>query len=163
MDNLLIRPYKETDSHTISEMFNQFIDYLDVLDPMRRVVRHPEYGVKVLTNTLHEVAEKDGTFLIAEIDGNIIGFGVAVINKLSEEDLLETFPHVPGRVTELFVDVRYRGKGVGSRIMSDMEAYLKEKGCQTVHIEVFAPNIKTHRLYQRLGYADRNIDLIKIL
>lgn len=37
----------------------------------------------------------------------------------------------------------------------------KDQKCDYVWVEVFVPNIKTHELYKKMGYQDRDIDMIK--
>jgi ribosomal protein S18 acetylase RimI-like enzyme len=163
VNGLKIRPYQDNDSRAVCQMFEDFIDYLATLDPMGRVVKQAEYGKNYLDKTLKDLKNKDGVFLVAEVDEKIVGTGVAVIETLSPEDLMEVLPHKPGRVSELFVSSQYRRQGIGTTLMQHLETYLKQKGCNTIHIEVFAPNHLSHKLYERLGFSDRNIDLIKLL
>lgn len=47
--------------------------------------------------------------------------------------------------------------------MEKMEEYFGENGCDVARVEVFEPNVKTHSFYRKLGYQDRNIDMMKIL
>jgi len=163
MDNIKFRPYQKSDFDTISCLLEDFIDYLASLDPDKRIVKQADYGNNYLRKTLKEVNNKNGSFIIAEIENKIVGFGVAIVEKLSQNDLMEVLPHTPGRIIELYVDSKYRGKGIGTQLMQQLESYLKQKGCQTIHIEVYAPNVKTHKLYKRFGYSDRNIDMLKLL
>lgn len=144
-------------------MSEDFIDYIATLDPQHRVIKQENYGNNYLVKNLKEIEEKDGCITVAEIDGVVVGYGIAVVSKLTTDDLMEVLPHTPGRVTELYVDDKFRGQGIGSKIMNQLEDYLRSKNCQTIHIGVFVPNVKTHELYKRLGYADRNIDMIKLL
>jgi GNAT superfamily N-acetyltransferase len=68
-----------------------------------------------------------------------------------------------GRITELFVREAFRGQGIGTALMARAEAFCRDRGCASVRVEVFAPNVAAHRVYRELGYADRDIDLIKLL
>jgi len=163
MNDLKIRPYQDKDYNSISQMFEDFIDYLVIIDPINRIIKQPEYGKNYLDKTIEEVRDNDGIFLVAEIDNVIVGLGAALIEILSQKDLMEVLPHTPGRITELFVTDQCRGKGIGRKIMEKLENYLKQKGCSSIQIEVFAPNNKTRRVYEKLGYSDRNIDMMKVL
>lgn len=161
MEDLVVRQFEDRDRLAVINLFNDFIDYMASIDPLKRTVRKADYGEKYIEKTLKEINEKNGLFVVAEIENVIVGLGVATIGRLSEEDLLETLPQTPGRITELYVDSKYRGQGIGTKLMAELEIYLKQKGCDTVHVEVFAPNQLTHKLYEKLGYIDRNIDMVK--
>jgi GNAT superfamily N-acetyltransferase len=120
------------------------------------------YGQAAVREALERIGP-DGLFLVTEIDGEIVGFVAAVVSDTTPEQELEVVPGRWGRVTELFVREGFRGCGLGSALMNRAEMFCREQGCETVRVEVFAPNQQAHRFYQRLGYADRDIDLIKTL
>jgi hypothetical protein len=44
-----------------------------------------------------------------------------------------------------------------------MEQYLRDKGCELIHIEVFAPNKNAYDFYKAQGYSDRMIVVVKEL
>ncbi len=66
-----------------------------------------------------------------------------------------------GRILELFVEPSSRSRGVGAVLMREIEEYFMSLGCDTVKVEVFAPNAGALRFYRRLGYADWIVDLFK--
>lgn len=47
---------------------------------------------------------------------------------------------------------KYRNRGVGTKLMSMVDALATEAGCDTISVEVFEQNEGAFRLYQRLGY-----------
>lgn len=56
---------------------------------------------------------------------------------------------------ELYVQPEYRGKGIGSAAVQFAEAYCREKGCEAIHLEVYAGNPAVD-LYRRLGYTEHD-------
>ncbi len=46
--------------------------------------------------------------------------------------------------------------------MQAVEEYVKRKGCSAVCVEVLACNAGAVRLYERLGYAGRMVDMLKV-
>lgn len=145
-------------------LFEDFQDYLAGLDPLRRLRRLPGYGEHALSATLDAMTAYEGAFYVARDGERVIGFVAGIIQRLTEADRLGVIPTAhPGRVTELYVDPAYRGQGVGTRLMSTVEAYLKEKGCDVVKVEVFVPTSAARRLYETLGFEPRDIDTIKRL
>jgi putative acetyltransferase len=54
----------------------------------------------------------------------------------------------------IIVDEKYRGKGIGTKLMTDLLALAKEKfKLEFLHLEVYDGNPAIH-LYQRLGFVE---------
>lgn len=98
---------------------------------------------------------------ITEDGSKAVGFIAGIINKPSKEDSLSQVPTKAGRITELYIGEEYRGQGVGEMLMTKMENYLEEYGCDIVLLDVFEPNKAAHAFYSKLGYQNRMIYLIK--
>lgn len=153
--------YEPKYKNQIVKLFEDFYDYLVEIDPLRKLTRQPGYGENTTEQTLKDVAEKEGVFFVALDQEKVVGFTVGTIRRPTPEDLLGAEPAVNGRVTELYVDKNYRGKGLATKLMEQIEQTLKEKGCDYIWVEVFAPNQPPRNLYQKLGYKERDIDMIK--
>ena len=54
---------------------------------------------------------------------------------------------------DLSVTERYRGRGIGTRLIREAEAYAKEQGIRHIFFHVEKSNLSAFRLYERLGYA----------
>jgi len=163
MQNLNIQPYQNADFQVVSQLFEDFMDYIINLDDLGITRKQINYGEKYLQKNIKDVETKNGSFLIAKIDKKVVGLGVAVVDELSNDDLIELVPHTPGRIMELYVDRQYRKHGIGTKIMQMLEKYLVDSGCNTIRIGVFAPNYLAHKLYEKFGYKDRNIDMTKVI
>jgi ribosomal protein S18 acetylase RimI-like enzyme len=163
MNKLIIRKFEDKDSEVIARMSEDFIDYIATLDPQKRVIKRDRYGIDYLEKQLRDIKNKNGIFLVAETQNNICGYGIGLVESLEPDDLMEVLPHTPGRIAELYVDDKYRGMGIGTQLLNELESYLKEKGCNPIHIGVFVPNQRARKLYEKLGYGDRDIDMIKFL
>jgi len=61
------------------------------------------------------------------------------------------------------VKAGYRGRGVGTMLMSELEEYFKENNCNISGVGVLVPNKIAHRLYSKLGYIDRSFYMTKNL
>jgi ribosomal protein S18 acetylase RimI-like enzyme len=102
-------------------------------------------------------------FFVAVDGDSCIGFAAGTITRPTASELLGLVPTVRGRIIELFVRASHRGAGVGTRLLQATEAYLLEQGCTVLRVEVFVPNQAAHRLYQRLGYHDMDLDMTKVV
>jgi len=45
--------------------------------------------------------------------------------------------------------------------MNEIEKHFQKENCDIVRIEVFEPNKKTHGFYEKHGYQDRAIEMVK--
>ena len=54
---------------------------------------------------------------------------------------------------DLSVTERYRGRGIGTRLIREAEAYAKELGIGSIIFHVEKSNVSAFRLYERLGYT----------
>jgi ribosomal protein S18 acetylase RimI-like enzyme len=101
-----------------------------------------EKGVKVgRSDTLPEIEKKisrdPDLFLVAEADGCIIG------------SVIGGFDGRRGLIYHLAVAASFRGAGVGSRLMDEVEARLRAKGCLKCYLMVALDNGEVEEYYQR--------------
>jgi ribosomal protein S18 acetylase RimI-like enzyme len=88
----------------------------------------------------HKLTRDADLFLVA-IDGDTI-IGV----------VMGTYDGRRGWVNHLAVSVQYKGQGVGTQLMQEMERRLHEKGCAKVNLLITPTNAAVQDFYQRLGY-----------
>lgn len=158
-----IDAYQDQDRQAVVQLFERFQDFLVDLDPLGRLQRSPGFGDAYLKRTLKQVTEHAGVFYVARDQGSVIGFVVAIVLPPVATDDVGLVPAMRGRITELYVDTPYRRRGIGKLLMKRAEEFLKERGCQFIRVEVFAPNVNAYDFYKGLGYQDYDIDLMKRL
>ena len=116
-------------------------DYNSVLQLWKGI----EKGVQVgRSDTLVEIEKKIAhdpeLFLVAELDGDIIG------------SVIGGFDGRRGLIYHLAVAAAYRGKGIGSRLMAEVESRLRAKGCLKCYLLVTLDNSEVEHYYQRRGW-----------
>lgn len=79
-------------------------------------------------------------FLVAETNGEIIG------------SVIGGFDGRRGLVYHLAVGSAYRGQGIGSRLMEELEARLMAKGCLKCYLLVTKDNPEAEVYYQQRGW-----------
>ncbi|MEI6478146.1 MAG: GNAT family N-acetyltransferase [bacterium] len=162
MSEVLIRPYHGTDREALVRLFEQFLDYLVALDPLGRLRREPGYGEFYVDNVC-QLADSGGTFLVAELEGQIIGLAAGAEELRPESYLLDHHPSRLGRVEELYMSDAARGTGVGKRLLAAVEDFLAGLGCDTVVLSVMAANQLARDFYKSQGYRPRDIEMLKVL
>ena len=112
---------------------------------------------------LRRISKDNGRIFVAEQEGGILGGIAGVVEVTSPEDQIEVYPETSGRIVELVVSPEHRGQNVGKELMAAMEVFLKEKNCIHIRVECFAPNTGAHTFYEKCGYCDRTIEMLKSL
>jgi len=161
--DLIIREYQEGDRELLQSLVEKLMDFVVDIDPVRRIRRMKKFGEVNTLKLLKKINENVGKIYFAKLDGKVIGYVAGFCPKQSKENLLEVIPTKLGVIDDLYIDERFRGKGVGKILMEKMEKYFKSMDCDSIWIEVFAPNKKAHDYYKKLGFVDREIGMLKRL
>ena len=91
------------------------------------------------------------TFLVAELDGDIIGYVMCRI-EYGFSHLRRLGLARKGHVVSIAVREQHRGKGVGSMLMHTAQEAMLAKTATECYLEVRVSNSQAMELYQRLGY-----------
>ena len=104
-----------------------------------------EKGVHVgRSDTLDEIGKKvardPDLFLIAESNGAIVG------------SVIGGYDGRRGLIYHLAVTVAFRGQGIGSRLMDEVESRLRAKGCLKSYLLVTLDNPEVEDYYRQRGW-----------
>ena len=152
--NIIIRPAIESDRPFIFKLSPRLAEVAglewhsdDVIQKMQN-----DYISDMLIQTT-----VPHTTLIAEKDSVPLGF----IHARSHIDSIsgETCATVP----LLAVCSEAQGLGIGKKLVNSVEIWAKELGYRLLHLEVFAQNKGAHNFYQKQGFEDETIHMIKSL
>ncbi len=144
----------------IKDLLVELQTYIALIDREKYNIVTPEYREAYFAKTMNEVNKYEGKILLAQEDNKIIGLIVGVINN----ENINTYDFLApkrGRVTELIVTKNSQHLGVGQKLLSKMEKYFKDNGCQGILIDVFAYNLNAQEFYKKNGYFNRNIEIMK--
>lgn len=97
------------------------------------------------------LAEFPETFLVAELDGAIIGYVMCRI-EYGFSHLRRLGLARKGHVVSVAVREQHRGKGVGTMLMNAAQEAMAAKASTEAYLEVRVTNAEAINLYQRLGY-----------
>ena len=162
-----IREYAKSDKKRIEELFVNFEDFLASVDNLKRLNRKRtliklQYGKVYLNNVNKLISEHKGVFYVAESDNKIIGFVIGLVYKPSKIQKIEVKRSwIRGDIAELYIEKAYRKKGVGKILIKKVEEYLIKNKCEYINISVLAPNKSARMFYEKVGYYDRTLELIK--
>ena len=92
-------------------------------------------------------ARSDQQFLVAELDGDVIGWLHVAVMEYIESG---AFAVIGG----LVVDRRHRKQRIGRLLMTEAETWARGHGCSIVRLSSSAFRTEAHRFYEHLGYAN---------
>jgi GNAT superfamily N-acetyltransferase len=88
-------------------------------------------------------------YLCASVGQKAIGFGSLTIkNNLWQAGYL-------GHIDEFVVDAEYRGRGVGTRLLTRLVELAREHGCRRVELDSAFERVGAHAFYKRHGFENR--------
>jgi GNAT superfamily N-acetyltransferase len=92
-------------------------------------------------------ASTDNCVFVAERQGEVIGWihGFCAIR-------LESAPFT--EIGGLVVDERYRGLGIGKKLIAQVVAWSKQKGILSIRVRCNTKRTPTHAFYRHMGFSE---------
>ena len=103
---------------------------------------------KALENYRVLLKDTNSHFLIAKIDGFVVGF----INFTVRKTILHEGPSA--LIDELVISKRQRGQGIGTRLVSTAVERCRELGCCEVEVSTEKVNGKAREFYKNCGFRE---------
>ena len=126
-----IREYQVSDEKAVIALWEQ----CDLIVPWNNPVQDIERKLKV-DPELFLVGEKDG-YIVASVMGGYEGHR--------------------GWINYLAVHPEHRRKGLGKKIMLEVEKRIREKGCPKINLQVRASNNDIIAFYQAIGFKNDKV------
>ena len=142
----------------------EFVEYYWPINPFKKEGINSKAVATYHTNKIIGYTKNHGgTIYVAIYNSNLVGFIGIGLNKQSYEDALEDIPMTIGYINAVFVTKSHRGSGIGQKLLNKAEQYFISKKCSHVALDVYDYNALAHEFYNKSGYIDRNIEMIKTL
>ncbi len=106
-----------------------------------------------------QLTGEDAIVLVAERDGEIVGYIYGAVEPASWKDLRDR----AGYIHDVFVTEDHRGHGVAEALMAGATDWLRTRGVPRVLLGTAAQNPDAQRLFQRLGFRATMIEMTKEL
>lgn len=99
------------------------------------------------SDRIERISADPSTWLVvAEVDGELAGFGALHVQNLVERD-------EPGcEVAALVVGERFRRRGIGELLMEALEDEARARGGKTIVLNTAHRRADAHAFYEALGY-----------
>jgi len=152
---MTIRPATEHDWKRIGALGELLVRTHHGFNPSRFI--HPDSmpGDVYISRVRAEIARGHATVLVADVEGQVVGFLFAGIEPESWKELRE----VAGYVHDLAVDQAHRHSGVGTALMASAIDWFDARGVSKVMLWTAQQNVDAQRLFHRLGFRPTMIEL----
>ena len=141
-----IRPYQTEDTQAILDIINYNILHSTALYDY--TIRSYEQQ----KNILEEKINKNFPVLVAELDGNIVGFGM-----YSEFRFREAYKFTVEH--SVYVNKDFHGKGVGKVLMQELIALARKQKLHTMIAVIDAENQSSVEFHEKFGF--KTVGIIK--
>lgn len=104
-----------------------------------------------------ELKRDEAVLLVAEDDEAVFGYAYGRLEERSYNELLDAC----GKLHDVFVDERGRGRGAGETLVREVIARLEAKGAPRVVLLTAVQNASAQRLFARLGFRTTMLELTR--
>jgi len=154
-----IRPAAESDAPALGRLGGLLLRTHYDFDPKRFMSPggDPEAGYASFLRW--QMSEDDVVVLVAEHEGEILGYVYAGLEPQSWKELREA----AGFIHDVIVEARGRRTGVATALVEAAAAWLKERGAPRVLLWTAERNDGAQRLFERLGFRRTMVELTREL
>ena len=158
-----IRKATKKDAGEIAKLWVEFEKYQDTLwkgekKKLNDVFEKTKPNVLKLLEKeiLSHLKLKTSVYFIAEVDKEIIGYLSVSIQKSFQIHKLEK----TGRLHYAYIKKEYRRQGIFTLLLGKAKKWFKQKGIKYWTLSVSAINPSLRKAYQKLGFMDKEIEMI---
>lgn len=140
--NLVIREANNNDISSLNSLFQKLLEY-------ERENYDDNIKEDLCINSFFDkrINIKNHIVLVAEVENNIVGYLYCIIdddNKITKE--------IEAKIESFYIDFEYRNKGIGTKMLQEINRILKDKNVKYVFIENLEKNEHSKYLYEKLGF-----------
>lgn len=117
----------------------------------------PEGGYAWFLST--QIAEADVAILVASRGADVVGYVYAAIEPLSWKELRDR----AGFVHDLVVREDQRGTGIGSALLGEALAWMRDRGVPRAVLWTAESNLAARRLFRRAGFRPTMVEMTREL
>ncbi len=152
--------YDSSYEEQVKDLFIELQEYIEKIDREKYNIVTDDFREKYFERTLEQIKKYDGKMFLATKENKALGVIVGIIYN-EEESTFEFKAPKRGKIVDVVVSKENQSSGIGTKLLDRMEEYFKEVGCKGILLDVFAYNESAKKLYEKIGYFDRNIEMMK--
>lgn len=143
------------DFFSLQKEFYELEKILSKVDPLVREFCSPPNKKEQKKRFLKWLNKKDGIFLVAEDNNQISGYLYAFLKNLEPLKLQSC------HICDIIVLEKFRNKGIATKLHEALVKELKKRGIEWMTLYVSPHNDKAIKLYEKWGYAQNSLRMLK--
>ena len=143
---MLIRKAKKEDMKSIHKLDRESTEYHKKFDKDFYTISERWWNIKKYSQ-IKAIKSPTNLVLVAELEGKVVGYIWGYVETIMKNKM--------GKIQELIVTSKQRGKGIGTELIKDMLNFFKDRKCVISEIEVFVENLSTIQVYEKAGFRKR--------
>ncbi len=155
----IVRVYRSEDQDSVKRCIVELQNFERALEPDR------VEGELVVERNFQELqeahSENTGRLFVAEVEGDVVGFINVRFEHESQTYLSSLVDYA--YISDIVVLAEYRGRGIGTLLLQQAEAFARQQGANTLKIGVLAKNKQAADVYQHVGFRPYEIVMLKDL
>jgi GNAT superfamily N-acetyltransferase len=161
MVSIEVRPARPGDGADLARCWIDMGNHYAALDPDAFEAPAADGLAGWFEELLRQPRAGDGVWLVAEVDGRVVGTVDAHLERPVEDaarQILRDLARLRVTVDALGVEEAYRRQGVGTRLMRAVEAWGRDQGAARIVLTTFVASPTSMPFYQRrMGYQQRSV------
>lgn len=141
-----IRKAKKEDIESIHKLDRESAKYHKKFDRDFYTVSEKWWEIKK-DSQIKAIKSPTNLILVAEAGKKIVGYIWGYVKTIMK--------HRIGKIQELIVNSKQRGKGIGKELIRGMLDFFKERECIISEIETFVENLPAIQFYEKAGFRKR--------
>jgi ribosomal protein S18 acetylase RimI-like enzyme len=154
-----IRPATAADVRAMGRLGAVLVQTHHDFDAARFIAATPQTEHGYASYLGSQLAKRDIVILVAEHDGDVLGYTFAGIEGYDYMELRGP----AGVLYDIVVDQAHRGRGIGQALLDATLAELKTRGAPRVVLSTAERNESAQRLFARAGFRRTMIEMTREL
>lgn len=158
-----VRTMTSADVAEVGRLAGELVRMHHDLDPRRFLaLKDPEAGYARFLRG--ELANDDVVLLVADRSprggagaGSVVGYAYGRLEPRSYNELLDAC----GKLHDVYVDERARGRGIGEALVREVVRRLTDKGAPRVLLLTAVQNAAAHRIFEKLGFVTTMLEMTR--
>ena len=146
--NFKIRKATLNDINVIVELHKELVDYHRKIDKYYKPGSKTRKGFRKYL--LEIIRKRKIKILVAETDNKIVGYFIGTIEKPRPS----VVPKRIGKITDAFVEEKYRRFGIGRAMFNELIQWFKKNKIKHIELRVDSRNEIGIKAWQKLGFKE---------
>lgn len=154
-----IRAYQNSDAGQIRRMLDSLCEYAGSIleDDLKEFEEFEDRG-KALDFCIGLNRRRNWkTFVCEGPGGGLLGFITGGLEKEIPGYKIAKY----GKVEIFYVEEAFRGRKIGRKLMENMQAWFKKRGCDALMVDTWASNRSARSAYEKLGFKKAAVIFVK--